>query len=82
MYYKWTDFRQRDHEVVVGPSAFVEAWGSKAKKPYIFNKIMFWGPCRLRPGEFGTVFWSVGLPAGTSRRFTVLIGSRYGFNEV
>ncbi len=39
---------QRDHpEVVFWPSVFLEAWGTKAKKPHMFQKCFCW-PCRPR----------------------------------
>ncbi len=39
--------RQRDPEVVFWPSGvFVEAWGTKAKKPHIFKNNMFCWPSR------------------------------------
>ncbi len=31
---------QRDPEVFCGPSGFLEAWGTKAKKPHVFRKIV------------------------------------------
>ncbi len=34
-------FYQKEPEVVLWPSGFLEAWGSKAKKPHIFHTIVF-----------------------------------------
>ncbi len=39
---------QKDPEVVFWPSVFLKAWGTKAKQPDIFRKILVFWPCRLR----------------------------------
>jgi hypothetical protein len=39
---------QKDPEVVFWPSAFLEAWGTKANKSHIFKKIVVVWPCRRR----------------------------------
>ncbi len=41
------------------PSGFLEAWGSKAQKPHIFRKVVFFWPCRLRrQGQTTIIFWN------------------------
>ena len=39
---------QKDPVVVYWPSVFLEAWGTKAKKPHFFQKILVYWPCRIR----------------------------------
>ncbi len=39
---------QRDPEVFFWPSAFLDAWGTKAKKLHIFKNTVVFGPRRLR----------------------------------
>ncbi len=48
---------QRDPEVFVWPSGFLEAWGTKAKQPHMFNKILVCVPCRRkRQGKTNIIF--------------------------
>ncbi len=51
----WCHCRKRDlspltqrDPVVVWPSVFLEAWGTKAKKPHVSRNILFFWPCRRR----------------------------------
>ncbi len=48
---------QRDPVVVYWPSGFLEAWGTKAKKPQISRNILLAWPCRRRrQGKKNTIF--------------------------
>ncbi len=52
-----TPLLQRDPEVVFWPSGVLEAWGTQAKRPHMFRKIVVVWPCRLRrQGQKTTVF--------------------------
>ncbi len=44
----WSPKVQKDTELGFWPSAFLEAWGTKAKKPHILKKIMVFWPCCRR----------------------------------
>ena len=48
---------QKDPVVVYWPSVFLEAWGTKAKKPHFMKDILVYWPCRLRrQGQKNSMF--------------------------
>ena len=49
--------RQQSLIVVYWPSGFLEAWGTKAKKPHFFRKLLVVWPCRRRrQGQKTSIF--------------------------